>query len=146
MTVSSPEFEPAQPIPSKFTCDGQNISPRLDVVDIPKKTESLALIMDDPDSPNDTFTHWLAWNIPANTVLIEEGRAPRGSSEGLNDFGARGYGGPCPHAGTHHYHFKLYALDSKLDLPPDATKAALLNEINQHLLAEAKLVGLYSKR
>jgi len=144
LKLSSPAFENNKPIPAKFTCKGENISPELAISGIPNGAKSLALIVDDPDAPMGTWVHWVAWNI-APTQKIDEGSVPAGSSQGITDFGKPGYGGPCPPSGTHRYFFKLYALDSVLNLPPTSKKSDLESAMRGHILEKAELVGLFSK-
>jgi hypothetical protein len=146
MRIKSPAFENNSYIPSKYTCDGEDINPPLEIFDIPKGTQSLLLIVDDPDAPVGTFLHWLVWNIDPNTSLIEENSVPFQASQGKNDFGRENYGGPCPPAGTHRYFFKVYALDKKLDLPSGAELNQVLKEIENHILDQAQLIGLYKRR
>ena len=143
LSVSSPAFKNEEPIPSKYTCDGENTSPPLQIDGIPQETKSLALIMDDPDAPKGTFDHWLVWNIEPVTV-IAEGSVP--GMEGTNGFGKAAYGGPCPPSGTHRYFFKVYALGSNLDLPAGANKKTLEQAMQPHVLAEGTLMGKYSKK
>ena len=130
-------------IPTKFTCDGENINPPLRFRDAPKEAKSLVLIMDDPDAPRGTWVHWTMWNIPADTKKIPEHSLPRGGVEGITSFGKAGYGGPCPHSGTHRYFFKLYALDNVLALSAEAAKSDLEKEVERHVISKAELVGLY---
>lgn len=144
MKLTSPAFQNEGLIPSKYTCDGDNISPALIISDIPNNAKSLALIMDDPDAPMGTFVHWVVWNIPADKKEIKEGETG-GFKEGMNDFGRIGYGGPCPPSGTHRYFFKLYALDTKLNLNDDVTKADLEKAMGDHIIAQARLMGTYSR-
>lgn len=142
LTVTSSAFEANQMIPAKYTCTGENISPPITIGGIPEGTQSLALIMDDPDAPNGDFVHWVMWNIPVNT-LIPEDFAP--GSQGLNGAKENKYTGPCPPSGTHHYHFKVYALNSKLDLPANTDKEALLKAMEGHVLSSGELVALFKK-
>lgn len=143
MKLSSPHFSPRGLIPSRFTCQGADTSPRLDIENVPQKTKSLALIVDDPDAPAGTWVHWVMFNIPVMSV-IAEGGIP--GTEGTNDFGRLHYGGPCPPSGVHRYFFKLYALDTTLKIPSGSTKDTLENAMRGHILAESELVGLYSKQ
>jgi Raf kinase inhibitor-like YbhB/YbcL family protein len=140
--VTSPAFEEGKMIPSKFTCTGDDISPALNFSNIPSGTKSLALIMDDPDAPRGTFVHWVMWNVPVADALPENFT---GGVQGHNGAGKPGYKGPCPPSGTHHYHFKVYALDDTLSLNTDAVKEDLEKAMNPHILAWGELVGLYSK-
>ena len=145
LAISSPAFTDGQPIPAKFTADGANLSPALVIANPPQGTACYALIVDDPDAPMGTWVHWVAWNIPAGTVAIPEGRLPAGSVEGRNSWGRTGYGGPSPPSGTHRYHFKLYALDRTLELPRTADKAALIDAMEGRVLARAQLTGTYRR-
>lgn len=144
MQLKSSAFADGGSIPSKYTCDGQDISPPLQVSGVPDGAESLALVMDDPDAPTGTFDHWLVWNIPPDTTDIPEDTEPEGV-QGRTDFGNLGYGGPCPPSGTHTYRFKLYALDARLDLAEGARKANLESAMEGHILAQAGLNGNYSR-
>lgn len=146
MRISSPAFEPNQMIPAVYTCVGQNINPPLEISDVPQNAESLTLIMDDPDAPAGTFTHWMIWNIPPNTQNIDSANISPQAIQGVNDSEKAGYTGPCPPNGTHRYFFKLYALNRKLDLTPNVTKQELEREINNSMIVKAELVGLYSKK
>jgi Raf kinase inhibitor-like YbhB/YbcL family protein len=143
LTVKSPSFLNNDFIPSKFTCEGSDINPALIISDIPDDTKSLALIVDDPDVPNGTFDHWVMWNIPVKDK-IEENSTP--GAQGKNGRNENKYMGPCPPSGTHHYHFRVYALDTKLDLPVSTDKKALLQAMEGHILGSGELVGLYNKR
>lgn len=144
--LRSPAFKEGEAIPSKYTCDGENISPPLLFENTPQGTKSLVLIVDDPDAPSKTWVHWVVYNIPATTAEAKEGKALSGSIEGLNDFGDRSYGGPCPPSGTHRYFFKLYALDQLLSLKEGATKEQVEKAMQPHILAEAQLMGTYSRK
>lgn len=142
LQITSPAFEVNGEIPTKYTCDGADINPPLHIEGIPKETQSLVLIMDDPDAPGGTWDHWIVWNIPP-VDTIEEDSVP--GTEGLNDFRRQAYGGPCPPSGTHRYFFKVYALDTTLDLPPTATKADVEQAMEGHILAQGELIGRYSR-
>ena len=142
MEVTSPEFENGKKIPRKFTCEGDDINPTLIIEDIPAGTKSLALIVDDPDAPMGTWVHWVSFNIPV-VSQIDEDSIP--GKQGLNDFGRKDYGGPCPPSGTHRYFFKLYALDNVLDLNEGIKKEALEEAMEGHILDKAELIGLYKK-
>lgn len=145
MKIESAAFGHNQAIPSKYTCDGQNVNPPLTFSDVPSDAKSLVLINDDPDAPAGTWVHWTVWNISSQTTEIAEDSVPQGSVEGVTSFGKPGYGGPCPPSGTHRYFFKLYALDTTLDLDQSATKQDLEKAMEGHILAEASLIGLYSR-
>lgn len=143
MKVSSPAFKSNGFIPAKYTCDGENINPALNVEGIPEKTKCLAIIMDDPDAPLGTWVHWVAWNIPVTHHIKENDLH---GEEGLNDFQTRNYSGPCPPNGAHHYFFKVYALDDLLTLPGSATKHLLEKAMSEHIMAFGELVGLYKRK
>ncbi len=139
-------FSDNQAIPSQFTCDGENVNPELNISGTPKEAKGLSLIVDDPDAPGGDFVHWVLWNFGPETLQIKEKTAPAGAVVGKNDFGNNDYGGPCPPSGIHRYQFKVYALDTKLDLPASAGKKELLAAMNGHILSQAILVGSYDKR
>ena len=140
--MKSPAFEKNKLIPSKYTCDGEEVSPPLTVEGIPKKTKSLSLIMEDPDAPAGLFIHWLVWNIPP-TDKIQENSIP--GTEGLNTNKKNSYHGPCPPGGTHRYYFKVYALDTLLKLGAFSEKEVLENAMQNHILAYGELIGLYRR-
>ncbi|MFV7236273.1 YbhB/YbcL family Raf kinase inhibitor-like protein [Flavobacterium sp. ZB4R12] len=142
LTIKSPAFKNNEFIPSKYTCDGLNINPELIIEDIPVNTKSLAIIVDDPDAPNGTFCHWLLWDIPPKTTIKEDSRP---GTQGRNSIHENKYFGPCPPSGTHHYHFKVYALDAKLNLPPNTGEKELLNTMRGHIISSGDLVGLYKR-
>lgn len=142
--ITSPDFEHNGYIPGKFTCQGQNVNPALIIENIPEGAKSLALIVDDPDAFMGAWVHWIVFNVPVIS-RIEENSIP--GEEGITDFGTKGYGGPCPPSGTHRYFFKVYALDSELDLSDqDIRKEGLEEAMNGHILGKAELIGLYKKR
>jgi hypothetical protein len=145
MEIKSRAFNDGDHMPSRYTCDGENINPPLEILNIPDNTKTLALVVDDPDAPNKTWVHWLMWNVPTDNHSIEEGQPPQKATYGTNDFDKLEYGGPCPPSGTHRYFFKVYALDSHLELPKGANKDELMNAIEQHKIESAQLIGLYSK-
>ena len=145
MKITSSAFQEGANIPSKFTCDGVDTSPPLQIADIPSEAKSLALIVDDPDAPGGLFTHWLVWNIPPQTSAVGEGSTPKGV-QGTNDFGKSGYGGPCPPSGTHRYYFKIFALDRELDLPFGAKRGQVDAAIKGHVVAQGELKGRYSQK
>lgn len=140
LEVTSPVFSAAEMIPARYTCDGINVNPPLYINKIPNEAKSLALIMEDPDAPSGVWLHWLAWNIPVTHHLKEN--EVHGTT-GKNDFGNNNYGGPCPPGGTHRYYFKVYALDTLLMLPPNASKPALEKAMAGHILAFGQLMGKY---
>ncbi|HVX50771.1 MAG TPA: YbhB/YbcL family Raf kinase inhibitor-like protein [Chitinophagaceae bacterium] len=143
LAIQSGAFRENEFIPSRYTCEGLNISPSLQIVGIPPQAKSLAVIVDDPDAPIRTWVHWVAWNIPATGSVRENSKT---GIQGLNDFNKRRYCGPCPPKGTHRYFFKVYALDCLLNLPADTGKAALEKAMKPHILASGQLVGLYKKQ
>jgi Raf kinase inhibitor-like YbhB/YbcL family protein len=145
--LTSSAFAQKQSIPSQYTCDGDDMSPPLRWNDPPAGTQSIALIMDDPDAPGLTWVHWVLFNLPADLrELPEHATAPADSMDGKNGWGRTGYGGPCPPSGTHRYFFKLYALDTKLNLPAGATKDQLLKAMRDHILGQAELIGTYTRK
>ena len=146
MKITSPNFNHNETIPAKYTCDGVSISPHLSISETPSGTESLAIIMDDPDAPSGTWVHWTVWNIPPETAEIEEDQIPDAAVEGMTSFNEQGYGGPCPPSGEHRYFFKLYALNVKLDLSPTASAEDLEHAMEEHILAEAELMGRFERR
>ena len=151
LQISSAAFSAGETIPKKFTCDGPDVSPNLTWTDSPPKTQSFALIMDDPDAPVGTWVHWVLYDLPADARELSEGIAKQeqlsnGARQGRNDFGKIGYGGPCPPPGKpHRYFFKLYALDAKLNLKSGATKAEVERAMKGHILAQAELIGKYGR-
>ena len=142
MKLKSPEFKNNEYIPKKFTCRGENINPALIIENIPAKTVSLAITVDDPDAPSGDWVHWVMFDIPI-VSKIEENSAP--GRHGINDSGRMRYDGPCPPFGIHRYIFKLYALDINLNLAEGITKAELEKAMEGHILAKADLTGLFKK-
>jgi Raf kinase inhibitor-like YbhB/YbcL family protein len=142
LTIRSLVFSQDGHIPKKYSCEGENINPPLEISNIPEEAQTLALIAEDPDAPRGTFYHWLVWNIPPNEP-IAEGYVP--GISGKNSFGKTGYGGPCPPSGEHRYFFKFYALDTELDLQADADKNALEQAMHGHIIAQGELMGKYRK-
>jgi Raf kinase inhibitor-like YbhB/YbcL family protein len=145
MKITSSAFQQGGNIPSKFSCDGANTSPPLQISDVPSGAKSLVLVVDDPDAPSGLFTHWTVWNIPPQTSTIAEGSTPKGV-QGTNDFGKSGYGGPCPPSGAHRYYFKIFALDRELDLPSGAKRSQLDAAMKGHVIAQGQLMGRYSRK
>jgi Raf kinase inhibitor-like YbhB/YbcL family protein len=149
--LTSPAFQNSQPIPKKYTADGQNASPSLKWTEPPAGTKSFAMICEDPDAPRGTFTHWLIFNLPVDARELAEGvppeaTGPDGSLQGTNDFGKPGYGGPSPPPGKpHRYIFKLLALDQPLNVRAGAKKDQLLTATKGHILAETQLTGTYGR-
>jgi Raf kinase inhibitor-like YbhB/YbcL family protein len=147
INLSSDAFADGQPIPTQYTCDGADQTPTLHWGEPPAGTKSFALVVDDPDAPSGTFRHWGVYDIPASTRSL--GGSQKIGTEVSNDFGKAGYGGPCPPKGhgPHHYHFKLFALDTdKLGLPPNAKVADVENAAREHALAEGELIGTYERK
>jgi hypothetical protein len=143
LKIKSSAFEHNGLIPKKYTCDGEDVNPPLSIEGIPEGTQSLALIVDDPDAPMGTWDHWIVWNITP-TKDLEENSIP--GVEGMNDFRKHSYGGPCPPGGTHRYFFKVYALDTKLNLSANSKKKDLEKAMQGHIVAKGELVGRYSRR
>lgn len=143
MEITSPAFEQGDPIPAKYSCDGENVSPKLDVAAIPDEAVTLVLVMDDPDAPGGTWDHWISYDItPVDTIA--EGDHEIGTG-GLNSWQLSGYGGPCPPSGAHRYIFKLFALDVELGLAEGATKAAVISAMEGHVLTDAELMGTFAR-
>ncbi|MBW2992325.1 YbhB/YbcL family Raf kinase inhibitor-like protein [Candidatus Woesearchaeota archaeon] len=142
LKLTSPVFENNGNIPAKYTCQGDDVNPELSIEGIPGGTKSLVLIVDDPDAPMGTWDHWVVWNIKP-TDKIKENSVP--GVQGMNDFGKHDYGGPCPPSGTHRYMFKLYALDTELDIDESAHKKDVEKAMEGHILAKTQLIGLYQK-
>ena len=146
MTIKSSAFENNGKIPSRYTCDGENVSPPFDFFTIPVAAKSLVLIVEDPDSPSKNFTHWIVFNINPLINGFEENTIPDNSLEGLNDFGEPHYGGPCPNSGSHKYIFKLYALNTYLNLEKGATKQQVLNALVGNIVEESQITGVYERQ
>lgn len=142
MRLTSREFKHNEFIPKKFTCEGEDVNPALIIEGIPAGAKSLALIVDDPDAPMGTWVHWVVYNMPVIS-RIDEDSIP--GEQGMNDFGRGDYGGPCPPTGTHHYFFKIYALDADLNLKAGLNKQALEKAMQGHIADKTELVGLYKK-
>jgi len=138
--ITSPAFQNNSHIPRQYTCDGEDISPPLVIENCPKETKSIALICDDPDASVGMWVHWVLWNIDPTTKEIAEDAVPQGAVEGMNDFRRHTYGGPCPPSGTHRYFFKVYALDTMLDISPNSTKTDLEKAMKGHILAEGQII------
>lgn len=142
LNISSPAFSDGGMIPSRYTCDGENSSPPLEIAGIPEETKCLAIIVDDPDAPSGDWVHWLVWNIPVTHHIKEDHVS---GTVGLNDFKKNRYGGPCPPSGTHRYYFKFYALDTLLDLPPTTRKHQLEKAMSEHIIGFGEITGLYAR-
>ena len=150
MRLTTPAFADGEAIPRKYTCDGEDVSPPLEWCELPEGTQSLALILDDPDAPRGLFVHWLLYGVPATENGVTEGTggsdgSAAGGRQGKNGFGKLGYGGPCPPSGRHRYYFHLFAVDHALDLPAGATRQQLDAALQGHILAEAQLMGTYQR-
>lgn len=142
MKLTSKEFDHNGPIPKKFTCQGADVNPSLNIENIPEGAKSLALIVDDPDAPMGTWVHWVVFDIPVISEIAQESIPGK---QGINDFGRRYWGGPCPPSGTHRYFFKIYALDSELGLEEGVSKEDLEGAMQGHILDQAELIGVYKK-
>ncbi|MFH1408827.1 MAG: YbhB/YbcL family Raf kinase inhibitor-like protein [Nanoarchaeota archaeon] len=143
MKLTSSAFEYGGSIPEQYTCDGRNINPPLKMDDFPSETRSFALIMEDPDAPVGTFVHWIVWDLsPESRGIPEKAQL---LNQGMTSFNTPGYGGPCPPSGTHRYFFKVYALDTQLNLPSVTRKNHLEQAMQGHILAEAELMGTYER-
>ena len=145
MKITSSAFQEGGDIPLKFTCDGGDTSPPLQIAEVPSGAKSLALVVDDPDAPSGLFTHWMVWNISPQNNTIAEGSAPKGV-HGTNDFGKSGYGGPCPPSGTHRYYFRIFALDRELELPAGTKRSQLDAAMKGHVIAQGELMARYSRK
>ena len=151
LNVSTSVFKEGGSIPTKYSCQGEDVSPALQWDEPPTGTQSFALIMDDPDAPVGVFTHWVIFNIPSDSQQLAEAippqaQLPSGALQGKNDFGRIGYGGPCPPPGpAHRYRFTLYALDKSLDTNPGASKTQVLDAVKGHILAQGQLTGTYQR-
>jgi Raf kinase inhibitor-like YbhB/YbcL family protein len=143
LVVSSAAFNNGEMIPEKYTCDGINIHPPIDIKNIPEEAKCLAMIAEDPDAPVNTWVHWVVWNIPITHHIKENGIH---GMQGINDFGKHIYQGPCPPTGTHRYFFKVYALDALMDLPAETKKMLLERAMSGHILAFGELMGSYCRK
>jgi hypothetical protein len=156
LTITTPEFKHEGRIPAKIGCEGQDSSPQLHWSGVPQNCQSLVLISDDPDAPDPqnpkmTWVHWVVYDLPPDSSGLDErqpkeGTLANGAKQGITDFGSIGYGGPCPPIGEHRYYFKLYALDTRLDLPPGQSKKNIEEAMAGHILEQAELIGLYQKK
>lgn len=147
MKITSSAFEHNQPIPSKYTCDGENVNPPLEFLGIPEGAKSLVLIVDDPDALSKIWVHWVIYNMSPNVTFIKENSKPSNAQEGITDFGKKGWGGPCPPSGEHRYVFRLYALNEKLeDMPDFADKDIVTEAMHRQVIDQAELIGTYKKQ
>ena len=149
--LTSSAFEHEGMIPVKYTCDGEDMSPPLSWSGIPEEVETIALIADDPDAPGKTWVHWVLFNLPADMTSMDENMSTEatlknGALQGITDFGRHGYGGPCPPGGTHRYFFKIYALDTTLNLDSTARKSDVVKAMDGHILAKGELMGRYQRQ
>jgi len=149
--VTSTAFKNGEMIPSKYTCDGQDISPPLKWEGVPDGAKSIALIGDDPDAPMGTWVHWLVYNLPPETRELEENipvatHLENGAKQGVTDFRRVGYGGPCPPSGTHRYFFKVYALDTSIEASGMLDKAGLLKAMEGHIIGQGQIMGKYRRK
>lgn len=150
ITVKSSAFIEGASIPSQYTCDGEGVSPQLEWSGYPEKTESFVIIMDDPDAPSGTFTHWVLYNLPVDVHSLPANvphvpRLENGACQGINSGGKTGYFGPCPPSGTHHYRFKVFALDTTPGLQPGVRVGDLLKQIDGHVIGQGTLIGVYRR-
>jgi len=152
LVLTSSAFRDGETVPVRHTCDGEDLSPLLAWTGVPVETRTFALTCDDPDAPRGTWVHWLIWNLPADAVELRQGVPPRpelpsGARQGLNDGGDLGYSGPCPPPGKpHRYFFRLYALDTALNLPPGVNRSDLEAAMLGHVLAQGTVMGTYQRR
>lgn len=144
MRISSPVFSDGETIPQKYTCDGSNVNPPLQFKDVPQEAKSLALIVEDPDAPRGTFTHWVLWGMNGDRRELAENSAPPEAVELQNGFGDARYGGPRPPSGSHRYYFRLYALDALVEPPPNSQ--CFHQAIADHVLEEASVMGRYERK
>lgn len=146
LQLISPGFTEGSTLPAQYSCKGDNVNPPLNIFNVPPTAQSLALIVHDPDAVNGDFTHWLVWDIPTTTETIAANSVPVGALQGLNSSDDMGYMGPCPPqgTGTHRYIFELYALDKTIGLPAASSRKQLEAAMKGHILAEAKLTGLFA--
>lgn len=146
MNISSSTFQNGQMLPVKYTCDGEGVNPPLAITQVPENTKSLVIILDDPDAPSGDFVHWILWNINPKTSLITENSMPEEAVQGRNSAGKNSYFGPCPPMGIHHYHFKIYALDTVLELDASSKKSDVEDAMQNHVISFAEIIGLYKRK
>lgn len=149
--ITSPAFKNQEMIPAKYTCDGQNISPPLEFTNIPEDTRTLALIVEDPDAPMGTFTHWITYNMPPDIAELPEALPDdetlmNGARQGINDFDRIGYGGPCPPKGTHRYYFRIYALNAVIDSTSMVNKQDIWEKMQGQIITAGELMGKYKRQ
>jgi Raf kinase inhibitor-like YbhB/YbcL family protein len=143
LTVTSPDFEHEGEIPERFTCDGEDANPAFSIQGIPQGTKSLVIIMEDPDVPLTTFSHWVVWNIPPQETIAANSIP---GIQGRNSLGKSAYLGPCPPGGTHRYFFKIYALNTMLNIDEDSNKRKLEAAMENNILAKGEIMGWYHKK
>ncbi len=143
MKLTSPQFKNKQIIPKKYSCEGEDINPPLTIEEIPDNTKSLVLIIDDPDAPSNTWTHWVVYDIEPKKEIKENEVS---GIQGINDFGKKNYGGPCPPSGKHRYFFRLYALDKKINRKDGETRKEIEKEMDGHIIEKTELIGIYEKK
>lgn len=139
-------FGNREKIPTKYTCDGENVNPPVEISEVPAGTKSLALMFDDPDAPVGVWVHWILFNIPADVKSIKENRVPTKAKQGMNDSKILKYRGPCPPSGTHRYFLRIYALDCKLDLAEGSRRQELETAMKGHIIEKNELFGVYERR
>lgn len=144
LALTSSAFAYGANIPEKYSCDGEDINPPLTIGNVPESAKSLALLLEDPDAPGGTYDHWVVWNIPADHLRIAENSVP--GTEGANSFGKKSFGGPCPPDGRHRYFFRVYALNTELELDSSSDKSALLMAMDGKVLATGELMGTYTTK
>lgn len=145
LKISSPAFENGGKIPKEYACDGKNVNPPLKIENAPSNAKSLALVFDDIDAPKGTYVHWIVWNIDPGLKEMRENSVPEGGVQGINDFKKRNYGGPCPPGRAHKYVFRIYALDTLLNLNPNGSKKDLEKAMEGHIISRAQLTGQYKR-
>jgi len=146
MRIESNIFVHNSMIPAQYTCDGDGKRVPLKIFGVPESAKSLALIVDDPDAPNGDFVHWIIWNIDPKTSIIESDDIPKGAIEGHTNLNKPGWVAPCPPSGTHHYNFKLFALDRLLSISEKSTKTDLMHAMDGYVIENATLAGLYERK
>lgn len=144
MQITSTNFQNNEPMPARFSRDGEDINPSLTFSELPEDARSLALIMEDPDAPEGTFTHWIIYDMTPGVLQIIEGEMPISGKQGLNDYGETGYGGPKPPSGTHRYFFKLFALDTMLEPNTAVDRTVLYQAMDGHVINQAQIIGIYN--
>ncbi|HEU4946119.1 MAG TPA: YbhB/YbcL family Raf kinase inhibitor-like protein [Kribbella sp.] len=145
ITVTSSAFQDGRPIPARFSCDGENVSPPVAWQGVPSEARAVAMVVDDPDAPRGTFVHWVLLDVPPGTRSLAENSAPPGATQAKNSAGKASYFGPCPPSGTHHYRFTVYALSSATGLPNGADLNRALKAIDASAIARGRLVGTYAR-